>query len=73
MYIYFTSFYMDTADISRRWCKLNFGTLRIHVKSSHFPDIICIRRSFFNFLIQISSSKQLGQLFRIMICFYIIF
>ena len=29
---------LNTADISRSWCKLNFGPLRGHVKSCHFPE-----------------------------------
>ena len=28
---------LNTIDISRRWCKLNFGHVRDQLKSCHFP------------------------------------
>ena len=38
---------LDTTDIFRRWCKLNFGPLRSHVKSRDFPERIDGRRQLF--------------------------
>ena len=37
------------ADISRRWCKLNFELLLSHVKSRHLPERIDARRQYFYF------------------------
>ena len=44
---------LNFTDFSRRQCKLNFGPLRGHVKSCHFPERIEARRHFY-FFIQIS-------------------
>ena len=45
---------LNTTDISRRWCKLNFGPLRVHVKSCYFLERIDARSQYFYFFIQIS-------------------
>ena len=45
---------LNTIDISRWWCKLNFGLLRDHVKSCHFPEWIGAGRRYFYFFIHIS-------------------
>ena len=44
---------LDTIDISRRWCKLNFGLLRGHVKSCYLPERIDASRQYFYYFIQI--------------------
>ena len=38
---------INTTGISCRWCKLNFGPLRGHVNSRHFPERINARRQYF--------------------------
>ena len=38
---------LNTIDISCRWCKLNLGPLRGHIKSRHFPERIDARRRYF--------------------------
>ena len=35
---------LNIIDISRKWCKLNFGSMRGQVKSRDFPDRIDARR-----------------------------
>ena len=45
---------LNMTDISRRWCKLNFGTLRGYLKSCHFLERIDARRQYFYFFIQSS-------------------
>ena len=35
---------LNTTDVFRSWCKLNFGPLRGYVKSCHFPKRIDARR-----------------------------
>ena len=45
---------LNTTDISRRWCKLDFGPLCGHLKSSHFPERIDAKGQYFYFFIQIS-------------------
>ena len=41
---------LHTTDISRRLCKLNFGSLRGHIKSHHFFEGIDARIQHFYFL-----------------------
>ena len=45
---------LKTTDTSRRWCRLNFGPLRGHVKLRNFPERIDARRKYFYFFIQMS-------------------
>ena len=54
---------LNIIDISRKWCKLNFGPLRRLVKSRHFPERINARRQYFYFLwkfLGIIGRKRLG-------------
>ena len=51
---------LNTADVSRRWCKLNFGPLWGLVKSCHLTQRIDTRRQYFYFSIQISWNKWVG-------------
>ena len=37
-------------DTFRRWCKLNFGSIRDQEKSRHFAERIDTRRQYFHFL-----------------------
>ena len=48
---------LNTTNISHRWCKLNFGPLRSHVKSHHFPERIDVRIQYFYFFVQISGNN----------------
>ena len=60
---------LNIIDIFYRWCKLNLGLLRGHVKSCHFPERIDTRRQylwFFYKFLGIIGRKWLGQPFRIM-------
>ena len=41
---------LNIIDISRKWCKFNFGPLWDQVKLCHFPGRIDARRQFFYFL-----------------------
>ena len=66
---------LTTTDVSRRWCKLNFGHLWSHVKSRYFSEKIDSRRQYFylfytNFLEKSISKKRLGLPFWIMIWLY---
>ena len=65
---------LNTIDISRRWCKLNFGPLRDRVKSRHFSERIEPRRQYFyssyKFLFIIIDRKRLGQQFWMKIWIY---
>ena len=64
---------INTIEISRRWCKLNFAPLRGQVKSCHFPERIDRRRKYIYFLYKILGiihRKRLVQLFWIMIWIY---
>ena len=45
---------LNTTDLSRRCCKLNFGPLQGHVKSCYFPEKIDARKQYFYSFIQIS-------------------
>ena len=45
---------LNITDFSQRWCKLNFGPLRGHVKSCPFPEMIEARRQHFYIFKQIS-------------------
>ena len=45
---------LNTTDISRRPYKVNFGPLRSHVKSHHFPERYTWGDNIFTFFIQIS-------------------
>ena len=61
---------LNIADFFRRCCKLNFGPLRGHVKSCHFPERIEPKRQIFTFLytfLGIIGRKGLGQPFWIII------
>ena len=64
---------LNIADFFRRCCKLNFGPLRGHVKSCHFPERIEPRRLYFYFFIKISCHNwrnDFGRPFWIMIWVY---
>ena len=39
-YRYYSTAILNPGDIFRRWCKLNFGLLRDHVKSHHITAIL---------------------------------
>ena len=41
---------LNSVDIFRGWCKLNFGPMRGQVKSRHFSERIGARRKYFHFL-----------------------
>ena len=41
---------LDAIDISRRWCKLSFESLRGLVESCHFPERMGARRQYYYFL-----------------------
>ena len=64
---------LNIIDISRRWCKPNFGPLRAQVKSRHFPERIDARKQYFYFLyifLGIIGRKRLGQPFCMIIWIY---
>ena len=64
-----TTAILNTIDISRSWCKLNFGPLRGQAKSHDFPERIDATRQYFYFLYKylgIIGRKRLGQPFWIM-------
>ena len=64
---------LNATDISRRWCKLNFGPQRGQVKSRHFPEQIDTKGQYFYFLYKcpgIIGRKRLGRPFRIMTLIY---
>ena len=45
-----TTAILNTIDISRRWCRLDFGPLRDQAKSRHFPERIDATRQYFYYL-----------------------
>ena len=64
---------LNTIDISRRCCKLNFGPLQGQVKARNFPERIDARRNCLYFphkFIGAIGRKRLGQAFWIMIWIY---
>ena len=64
---------LNTTDISRSWCKLNFGPLWSHVKKHHFPERKDVRRQYFYFLyefLEIICRKEPEQPFWKMIWLY---
>ena len=64
---------LNAIDISRRWCKLNFGALQGQVEPGHFPEKIDTRRQYFYVLYKylgLIGRKQLWQPFWIMIWIY---
>ena len=64
---------LNRKDIFRRWCKLNFGTLRDQVKSCYFSERIGAWRQYFYFLYKFLGTigwKRLGQLFTVLIWIY---
>lgn len=51
---------LNIAYFSLRWCKLNFGSLRSHVKSCQFPERIVTGNNIITFLykcLSISGTK----------------
>ena len=67
---------LNIIDVSRGWCKLNFGPLRGQVKSRYFPERRDARRPYCYFLnkfLGIIGTKRLGP-FRIIIwiCYYLL-
>ena len=64
---------LDTTDIFRTLCKLNFGSVQGHVKSHHISERIDARRQHFYFLYKflgIIDRKRLSQPFWIIIWVY---
>ena len=47
--ISFSKAILNIIDVSHKWCKLNFGPYRGHVKSCHFPERTDARRQYFYF------------------------
>ena len=58
---------LNTTDISRRWCKLNFGILQSHIKSLHSSEKINAKRQYFFFFIQISWNNWQGTTWTILL------
>ena len=61
--------FLNSIDVSCRWCKLNFWPLQVQVKSRHFPRRRDAGGQYLYFLykfIRIIGTKQLVQLFWIM-------
>ena len=61
--------FLNTVDILRRWCKMNFGPLPGHAKSYRFSEQIDAWRQFYRIIFR----NWLGQDFEIMICVYYYF
>ena len=68
-----TTAILNTIDIFRSLCKLNFGPSQCHVKSCHFPQRRDARRQYFYFLHKFLGkvvTKRLEERFWIMIWVY---